>query len=264
MSAGSFAPRPSGVAKRLDTMDHSLHEQVAWACRILAMHGHGDYTLGHVSARDGDAMSMKRNGVGLDEVTPDDVLTIDLDGRRVAGEGTVHLETVLHTEVYKARPAVGAVIHTHPPYATALGATEARLELLNHDAVLFRDGLAYFDETAELITRPDQGAAVATALGDRRAIVLRGHGVLVTGKTVPWAVYTALTLERVVRIQAIASALGPLRPMSTEMADRVYPNKYRDDYLDAYWHYLIRQVRRAGLDVDMPWSLPEDAYAEPI
>jgi L-ribulose-5-phosphate 4-epimerase len=245
-------------------MDQSLPEQIAWACRILAMGGHGDFTLGHVSARAGAYVLMKRNGLGLEEVTPGDVLTIDLDALKVAGDGKVHLEAVLHTEVYKARPDVGAVIHTHPPYGTALAATAAELELLNHDAVLFKDGIATFDETAELITRAEQGAAVARALGDRRVVLLRGHGVLVTGKTVPWAVYTALTLERVIQIQAIARALGELRPMSREMAERVYPDKYRDEFLDTYWDYLIRQVRRSGLDRGMPWAPPEDEDAEPI
>lgn len=245
-------------------MDQSLEEQIAWACRILAMGGHGDFTLGHVSARAGERVLMKRNGIGLEEVTPEDVLTIDGEARKLAGEGRVHLEAVLHTEVYKVRPDVGAVIHTHPPYTTALAATGATLELLNHDAVLFKDGLAAFDETAELITEAIQGAAVARALGDKRAVLMRGHGVLVTGKTVPWAVYTALTLERVVEIQAIARLLGELRPMSAEMAERVYPDKYRDEYLDTYWEYLIRRVKRAGLAEDMDWSLAEEAYAEPI
>ncbi|HEY7035408.1 MAG TPA: class II aldolase/adducin family protein [Thermomicrobiales bacterium] len=245
-------------------MDQTLEEQIAWACRILAMGGHGDFTLGHVSARAGDRVLMKRNGIGLEEVTPEDVLTLDFDARKIAGEGRVHLEAVLHTEVYKVRADVGAVIHTHPPYTTALAATGAKLELLNHDAVLFKDGLALFDETAELITEAKQGAAVARALGDKRAVLLRGHGVLVAGKSVPWAVYTALTLERAIQIQAIARALGELRPMSAEMAEQVYPAKYRDEYLDTYWDYLIHRVRRAGLDDDMPWSLPEDAYAQPI
>lgn len=230
-----------------------LREQVAWACRILAMGGHGDFTLGHASARaEGDRVLMKPNGVGLEEVTPDHVLTIDLDGQRIAGEGRIHLESVLHTEVYRARPDVGAVIHTHPPYTTALGATDAKLELLNHDAVLFKDGLASFDDTAELIMTREQGAAVAAALGEKRVVVMRGHGVLIVGKTVPWAVYTALTLERCVQIQAIARSLGELRPMSPDMAEQVFPDKYRDAYLQTYWDYLVRQVRRAGLADGMP------------
>jgi ribulose-5-phosphate 4-epimerase/fuculose-1-phosphate aldolase len=234
--------------------DADLREQVAWSGRILAMGGHGDYTLGHVSARssDGQHVLMKPNGLGLEEVTPEDVLALDMDGTRLSGAGPVHLEYVLHTEIFKARPDVGAVVHTHPPYATAFGATNAKLELLNHDAVLFRDGLATFDDTAELIMRPDQGAAVAQALGNHRALVMRGHGVIVTGKSLPWATYAALTLERVLRIQSIARSLGTLQPMTPEMADRVYPDKYRDDHVARYWDYLVRQVRRVGLADGMP------------
>jgi L-fuculose-phosphate aldolase len=235
-------------------VDSSLQEQVAWACRILALGGHGDYTLGHVSVRsaDGRHVLMKPNGLGLEEVRPEDVLVLDLDGTRLVGEGPVHLEYVLHTEIYKARPDVQAVVHSHPPYATALGATDAKLELLNHDAVLFHEGLAYFNDTAELIVRPDQGAAVAAALGEKRVVVMRGHGVIVTGESVPWATYAALTLERVLRIQSIARTLGNLRPMSPEMAERVYPDKYRDQHVAAYWDYLVRQLRRNHLDDGMP------------
>ncbi|MCC6312878.1 MAG: class II aldolase/adducin family protein [Thermomicrobiales bacterium] len=234
-------------------MTASLAEQVAWTCRMLALGGQGDFTLGHASARRPDgSVLMKPNRLGLEEVTPGDVLTLDRDGAKLAGDGPVHLEAVLHTAVYRARPDVGAVIHTHPPYATAFGATDARLEFINHDAVLFLDGLAYFDQTAELIMRPDQGETVATALGERNVLIMRGHGVLVVGKTLPWAVYTALTLERVLRIQSIAQSLGSLQPMSPEMARRVYPDKYRDEFLDGYWRYLVRQVRRAGLDAGMP------------
>lgn len=227
--------------------DSTLREQLVWACRILGLQGHGDYTLGHISVRDGDHVLMKCNGIGLEEVTDADLVTIDLDCKRVAGEGPIHLEAVLHTAVYRARPDVRAVVHTHPLYSTAFGAVDARLEMINHDAVLFYDGLAYFDDTSELIVTPDQGAAVAAALGEKRVVVLRGHGVLLTGKTLPWVVYTALTLERVLQIQAIARSLGELKPMSDEMASAVYEDKYRDEFIGNYWNYLIRQVERAGL-----------------
>lgn len=235
-------------------VDRDLQVQIAWACRILAMEGQEDLTLGHVSARrpGSDIIFMKRYGLGLGEVTPDDVLTIDLDGRKLAGRGDVHLEAAMHTEVYRVRSDVGAVIHTHAPYTTAFGATSAQLEFLSHDAVLFPDGLASFDETAELITSGEQGQAVARALGNRRVVLLRNHGVLVVGKTVPWAVLTALTLERAVQIQAIATSLGALQPMSVELVERMHPYKYRDDFTDSYWQYLVRQVRRAGSDTGMP------------
>ena len=234
--------------------DSDLREQVAWSCRILALGEHGDYTLGHVSARsaDGQHVLMKRYGLGLEEVTPEDVLRLDLDGNILEGRGRAHLEYVLHSEIYRVRPDVQSVIHTHPPYATAFGATDAELQLLNHDAVLFKEGLAYFDDTAELIVNPEQGARVAATLGDLRVVILRGHGVLFTGSSVPWATYTALTLERVLRIQSIASSLGNLQPMTPEMASRVFPDKYQDVHIHSYWAYLIRGVQRAGLDQGMP------------
>lgn len=235
-----------------ESMERELKIKVARAGRILAQHGQGDYTLGHVSMRNGNFVYMKRNLIGMEEVTPADVLTLDLDGNLVAGEGRVHLEAVLHTEVYRARADVRSVVHTHPLYATAFGATDATLQMLNHDAVLFKDGLAVFDETAELIVNREQARAVAAALGNKRAAIMRGHGVLVTGQSIEWAVYAALTLERVVRIQAIAGQLGQLRPMSAEMAGRVYPDKFREEFAATYWDYLIRQLQRAGLDSGMP------------
>ena len=79
----------------------------------------------------------------------------------------------MHAEVYKARPDVCAVIHGHPTYGTALGATTADLAFLTHDAVLFTDGLGIYDDGPSLVTEPGQGRAVAAALGTRRA-ALRG------------------------------------------------------------------------------------------
>ncbi len=246
MTAGSASDAETAAA-------HGLRVLVAWACRILAMDGHTDLTLGHVSAR-GPAgrVYMKRHGLGLNEITPDDVLTIDLDCNKLHGKGKVHLEAVLHTEAYRARPDVAAVVHTHPPYATALSATTAKLEFVNHDAVLFYEGLGIFDDTAELITRPEQGQAVARALGSCRAALMRNHGVLVVGNSVPWAIFTAVTLERAARMQTIAAALGPLLPIPPKTVETMYPDKYRDDFIESYWQYMIREARRQGLGAGMP------------
>jgi L-fuculose-phosphate aldolase len=226
----------------------SVREHVAWACRILALEGYADLTLGHVSARPagGDTVYIKRKGVALDEVEPEDV--VDLDDPTA----DLHLETVLHTEIYARRPDVGAVVHGHPPFATAFGATSARLELLTHDAVLFADGVSFFEESAELITERDQGRAVAEALGTRRALILRNHGVVVADKDVRWAVLSAITLERAIRLQAIASTLGELRPIPKELAESMFADKYQERFLDEYWAAWVRRARRAGADEGMP------------
>jgi L-fuculose-phosphate aldolase len=222
-----------------------LRDQVASACRILALEGYADLTLGHVSARvpGEEAILIKRKGVGLDEVEPDDVVEVGLDGAtRDRATAVIHLETVLHTAVYRARPDVGAVVHGHPPHATALAATNARLELLTHDGVLFVDGIGRYEDSADLIVDDEQGAAVAQALGPYRALLLANHGVLVAGKTVPWAVLTAVTLERAIRLQSIASSLGPLRPIGPEQAAELEPVKYQDHFVDEYWDSWLRRI----------------------
>jgi ribulose-5-phosphate 4-epimerase/fuculose-1-phosphate aldolase len=233
----------SGVAASVGL----LREQVALASRILAAEGYADLTLGHLSVRvpGDDVILIKRKGIALDEVEPEDVVEVRLDGREPDGGGAeIHLETVLHTEVYRARRDVGAVVHGHPLHATALAATDADLEPLTHDAVLFHDGIGRFEESADLITAPEQGAAVARALGGRRAVLLRNHGVLVVGRDVPWAVVTAVTLERASRLQSIASALGPLRPLTREYAAWLAPLKYRDPFVEEYWEAWVRRLRR--------------------
>ena len=230
--------------------DEDLRQQVAWSCRILAMHGHTDLTLGHVSARSAkDIVYIKRKDIGLDEVTPADVLAIDLDGNVLDGDGVLHLETPLHTEVYKLRPDVNAIAHTHPPYATALGAADAELQLINHDSILFYDGLSSFDENAGLITSDDLGLRVAYALGSRRVVLMRNHGVLIVGRSTPWMTYTAITLERAIAIQTIAAALGPLQPLDATVAQKLFAEKYRDEFIDSYWQYLIRRTRAGAVDL---------------
>jgi L-fuculose-phosphate aldolase len=228
------------------TTAQSLREQVAWACRILALEGYADLTLGHVSARapGDDLVHIKRKGVALDEVDADDVIELDLRHDEVPLTPDMHLEAVLHTEVYRARPDVGAVVHGHPPFATAFAATGAALEMLTHDSVLFADGVAVFEETPDLITEASQGQAVAEALGDLRALVLRNHGVLVVGKSVPWAVLTALTLERAIRLQSIAGTLGKLRPIAPDRARDMVAEKYQDRFVDEYWSAWTRRLER--------------------
>ena len=226
----------------------SVREQVAWACRILALEGFSDLTLGHVSARPagGETIYIKRKGLALDEVGPEDVVEVD------DPSAALHLETVIHTEIYASRPDVGAIVHAHPPYVTAFGATTAELQLLTHDAVLFADGVAYFEETSELITEEEQGRAVAEALGHRRAVILRNHGVVVADADVRWAVLSSITLERAVRLQAIATGLGELRPISRDDAERMRADKYQDRFVDEYWAAWIRSVRGASADHGMP------------
>lgn len=227
-------------------MSAILREQVALACRVIALEGYVDLTLGHVSAREPGSSTIwiKRKGPALDEVQPEDVIALDLDDSDALARPDYHLESVMHTEVYRARPDVGSVIHGHPVYGTALGSTEADLLMLTHDAVLFADGIGEFDEGPDLVTDRERGARVAAALGDRQAALLRNHGVIIAGEDVRWTVLAALVLERAIRFQSIAGTLGTPRPISAEDALKLRPQKYREAFLDEYWSAWVRRVER--------------------
>jgi ribulose-5-phosphate 4-epimerase/fuculose-1-phosphate aldolase len=223
-------------------------QQVSLACRILAQHGHEDLTLGHVSVR-GPAEGtthIKRKGKALHEVLPDDVMVLPLDtedGYRTRG---AHLESTLHIEAYRARPDVGAVIHTHPVYSIALGASRQSLEILSHDALLFPGGVPVFDGTSGLVTTPAEGRAVAAAMGNGRAVLLRNHGILAVGQDVRWALLAALTLERAAQLQCVASTLGELVPVQAELAAELSAMKYQDDFAQEYWASWCRDAAGSG------------------
>ncbi|MCH7670320.1 MAG: class II aldolase/adducin family protein [Acidobacteria bacterium] len=229
----------------------SAAEQVALGCRIIAGFGHEDLTLGHVSVRSTTEghVYIKRKGIALGEVTPDDVIEIDLNDNDCLATPGMHLEAAIHVEVYRSRPDVGAVIHSHPLYATALGATSTDvvfLEFLTHDSVLFKDGIGIYSDSAELVTTTEQGKKVADALGGRRAALLKNHGVVVAGEDIRWAVMAAITLERAIHLQILARRLGSLDPLSQEDAESVFPAKYQDKLLDEYWALWERRFG-AGL-----------------
>jgi L-fuculose-phosphate aldolase len=246
------ASAPHGAP--LTEADRRLVEEVAWACRILAMLGYEDLTLGHVSARSSDdrTIYIKRKGVALGEVTPEDVLAVALGGEQANGPDGMHLETVLHTEVYKRRLDVRSVVHGHPPYATAFAATDAEFAYLTHDSVLFIEGISTYDGVPDLIIDERQGAQVADALGDGSVLLLRNHGVLVAERDIRWAVLASVLLERSVYLQTIASSLGPLHPIPQRLLPGIHAVKYQADFAGEYWDAWVRELRRNGRGFGMP------------
>lgn len=226
-------------------IDSMLAEKLALACNILAMGGHSDLTLGHVSARKpGEAyLHMKPAGLGLEEVTAEDIIVIDFEGNKLAGEGRTHSEYPLHTEVYKIYPQINCVIHTHPFFATVLGSTRQSIKPVSHEGVLFAD-LPIFEETTELIRTPAQGQAVARYLDGHRALLLRNHGVVVVGTSLEEATVYALLLEKAAKVQVMASLLGSFSYSSAEETGRKVEQIYHTANLQTFWDYWVRKLRR--------------------
>ena len=150
-------------------------QKLILAGRVLVAEGQDDFTRGHVSVRVPDQPSlffMKPHSVGLDEITFENILTIDLEGKVIAGQARRHSEVFIHSEIFKARADVHCVIHTHPPYTVALSASGRPMKCLSQPAALFCGELGVYTDTINLIRTTEMGAGVARALGPHRAALL--------------------------------------------------------------------------------------------
>lgn len=238
----------SELSGRVCADEPTARRQVAAAGRVISSHGHNDLTLGHVSVRgeDGSTMWIKRKGVALSEVTAGDVIASDLSGTDAPGGDGMHLEAVMHTETYRRNPQVNAVIHTHPSYAVALGASGSQLLMVSHDSILFHAGIGIYDATSGLITTLELAGAVVDALGSHRAVLLAHHGVLIAGEDIRWAVLAAINLEKAIQAQVTASTLGKPIAIPDDEAPEVFKEKYQDRFLDEYWDAWGRELERQG------------------
>lgn len=241
-----------GACDRVIGVMERLAETLIQGCRILADDGQGDLIWGHVSARQSarpDHIIMKPAGIGLDEMTDDAVISVDLTGARTAGERPRHVEVFIHTEIMRSRPEVQAVVHTHPPHAVAFSSLCRPLLPVGHEGAMFCDGLPVFDRTSDLIVSPDLGRAVAACLGGHNALLLRNHGLVTAGRSVEEAVMTAILLEKACKVQLLAEqAGGPKATTSPEEARVKRDRIYNTASLQAAFEYCVRRhaARHSG------------------
>ncbi len=228
--------------------DAALTEKLALANRILYDQGVVD-GFGHVSVRhdaSADHFLLARNmAPGL--VTPGDVLTFDLDGDALDAAGRrVYLERFIHGEIYRARPDVQAIVHSHSPSVIPFAATRTPLRPLYHMSGFLGSGSALFEirdvagNTDLLIRDQALGRALAAALGSHSAVLMRGHGSTVVGTSLEQVVYRAVYAEINARLQSQALALGEVTFLNE--AEAALAAATNDTQLARAWELWKRRV----------------------
>jgi len=226
----------------------ALKEQLILAGKVLVAQGQDDFTRGHISQRlpDNPALFfMKPHSVGLDEITMENILTIDLAGNVVAGSSRRHSEVYIHSEIFKARADVNCVIHTHPPYSVALSASGRPMRCYSQPGAVFYEALGVYQDTINLIRSQEMGAGVARALGPHRAALLKNHGVAAAGASIAEAVVTVIMLENAAMVQMITEAAGdPAPEFPRADIEKLRADITRPDQFAVNFDYLVRRVQR--------------------
>src|SRR4051812_43508425 len=152
-------------------------------------------------------------GISKGNLKPDDICTVDMDGKQVAGTRKRTSEILLHLAIYKARPDVKAVIHSHPPHATAFAVAGVELPTCIHpEAEVFLGPV----KTAKYVTPGDTrlGASIEPFIKESNTILLGNHGVVCYGPDLEDAYYKLEIVDAYARILLLTKQLGSVRPLA--------------------------------------------------
>ena len=205
--------------------------------------------FGHVSVRhdkDPSRFLLARSmAPGL--VTAEDIMEFDADGNATDPQGrAVYLERFIHSEIYKARPDVKAVVHSHSPAVIPFGVTSVPLMPIYHMSSFLGTGVPIFEirtaspePTNMLVSNPALGAALARALDGANVALMRGHGDVVVGQSIPQVVFRAVYTEINARLEADALRLGNVNFLTPEEAAKA--TETNNTVLGRAWELWKRQ-----------------------
>jgi HCOMODA/2-hydroxy-3-carboxy-muconic semialdehyde decarboxylase len=227
-----------------------LIDDLVTANHILANEGVVD-GFGHVSVRHEtrpDRFLIARS-IAPALVTHDDIVELDLEGETVDGSGRrSYLERFIHSEIYRARRDVAAIVHSHAPSIVPFSVTPAALRPIAHVSGFLGGGVPVFeirdvggDDTDLLVRNRDLGAALAAVLGSREIALMRGHGMVVAGASIKHAVYRAIYAELNARLQSEAMRLGAITYLSEGEARATQATQ--DATLDRPWELWKRRAQ---------------------
>jgi ribulose-5-phosphate 4-epimerase/fuculose-1-phosphate aldolase len=240
VAPGAAAPQTAPQDGRADP---AVIADLVLANHILGQQGIFD-GFGHVSvrhARNPNRYLLSRS-LAPELVTADDIVELDLESKGLNDGGrAMYLERFIHGAIYKARPEVNAIVHSHSPALVPFSVSSVPLRPVSHTAGFITDGVPIFDIrkasgiTDMLVSDADRASRLAATLGTQPAALMRGHGVVVVGTSLPIAVGRSIYLELNAKLQTQAIALGgTMTYLDPQEARRVMAAGENGGYLRAW------------------------------
>jgi len=228
-------------------------DELARACRVFELEGHGDRVVGHMAMRDpeGRGFWMKRAGIALGEVyDARDFVLLDFDGKQLAGAGRHHGEWPIHGEILRARPDIKATAHTHPFYASVYSACDVPLRTVVPRSTTQPVRPPRWNGSADLIATVDAARSMVETMGAHHAVLLRNHGIVTCGPDISTPVLVGIALEKMCReaLCVSASGLDYSCPEEDELLEKMQTGAALDPAIvggRTLWRYYQRKLARA-------------------
>ncbi|MGH8668052.1 MAG: aldolase [Burkholderiales bacterium] len=217
-------------------------EALAAACRILAAEGHESGLAGQVTARGEEPGTFwtLQFGYGFEEATGERMVLVAEDLQPLRG-GRANPGVRFHIWIYRKRPDVQAIVHTHAPHASALAATGTALKTVHMDSAMLH-GTAHLSEWPGVPVADDEGRIISGALGGAKTILLANHGLLAAAASVEEATYLAVFFERAARMQLRAMAAGGFREVDPRLAEEAREFLLQPSIVNATFAYWARRI----------------------
>ncbi len=202
--------------------EKALRARIVAQCRALNASGLNQGTAGNISARLGEAMVITPTAIPYDALRPEMLALMPLSGEYGAWSGPLKpsSEWRFHLDIMRARPDVGAIVHSHPPYCTALAMLGRPILAAHYMIALFGGPVIECVKYAPYGTKELSDLAIA-GLGERHGVLLGNHGAIVTGATLESAMHRAVELEALARMYYLAIAVGRPAILSDEEVARI-------------------------------------------
>lgn len=230
----------------LEDSGYSTTQKLALTCRILFDNGHDSGLAGQITARGDDRSTFytQRLGLGFDEISADNFLLVDEHLTVLEGKGMANPANRFHSWVYRARPDVNCIIHTHALHTAALGMLEVPLEVSHMDNCVLYDDVAFVAKWPGVPVGNEEGELISGALGDKSALMLSHHGLLIASPSIEEACVKALAFERAARMHLLAAAAGTIRPIDGTLGKEAHDWILKPKRNTAAFNYYARRALR--------------------
>lgn len=232
----------------LQVTQYTPAEKLALACRILFDNGHDSGLAGQITARGekpGTYLT-QRLGMGFDEICAGNLLLVNEDLEVLEGEGMANPANRFHSWLYRARPDVQCIIHTHAIHTAALSMLEMPLEISHMDNCVLYDDVAFLPKWPGVPVGNNEGELISQAIGSKRALLLAHHGLLIACPSIEESCLLALAFERAAKMQLLAMAAGDIKPIDPELGREAHDWILRGQRNAVGFAYYARRCIRNG------------------